>query len=190
MYQSLLRDSSLFDLLLKLDKDLASEARERGCACGGVLHRADYERKPRGGPPDLGLDHAMRFSFCCAREGCRQRLTPRSLRFLGRRVFFGILVLLIPVLRDGPTPKRMNRLCEEFSVSPRTVRRWRRFWRETFARSPVWQAARGRFAIPVSAEEMPRSLIEAFSGLAEAKERLLAVLRFVAPIESIAAPAF
>ena len=27
------------------------QARQRGCLlCGGKLHRADYERKPRGGP--------------------------------------------------------------------------------------------------------------------------------------------
>ena len=40
MYQSLLRDSRFFDLLLTLDEDLAAEARRVGCACGGVLHSA------------------------------------------------------------------------------------------------------------------------------------------------------
>jgi hypothetical protein len=183
LYQSLLQDASFFDLLLKIDRDLAAEAREGGCTCGGALHRANYERKPSGGPPDLDPDHMTRFSFCCAREGCRRRLTPRSLRFLGRRVFFAVVVLLVPVLRDGPTPVRMSRLCEIFAVSVRSIRRWRRFWREAFARSRVWRAARRRFTTAIEAQEMPRSLIEAFSGLAEAKERVIAVLRLMASIE-------
>ena len=38
-------------------------------------------------------------------------MTPSSLRFLGRKVFFGVLVLLLPVLREGPTPERLARLC-------------------------------------------------------------------------------
>ena len=146
MHQSLLQDSRYFDLLLKLDEDLAAEARRAGCGCGGVLHSARYERKPRGGPPGLGPEHAVRFSFCCATEGCRRRVTPPSLRFLGRKVFFGVLVLLVPVLRDGGKPERLKRLRERFAVSARTLRRWIRFWRETFVTSRVWQAARGRFA--------------------------------------------
>jgi hypothetical protein len=151
LYQSLLQDSRFFDLLLRLDENLADEARRAGCACGGVLHSAHYERKPRGGPCGLGPEHAMRFSFCCALEGCRQRTAPSSLRFLGPKVFFGAVVLLVAALRDGPTPKRLGRLCETFAVSVRTVRRWCRFWRETFVASRVWQAARGRFATPISA---------------------------------------
>jgi hypothetical protein len=60
LYQALLRSSSFFDLLLRLDEDLAEEARRRGCECGGALHRACYERKPRGGPAGLGPQHAVR----------------------------------------------------------------------------------------------------------------------------------
>ena len=190
MYQSLLRDSRCFDLLLKLDEDLAAEARRAGCACGGALHSARYERKPRGGPVELGPGSTVRFSFCCAREGCRRRMTPPSLRFLGRKVFFGILVLLLPVLRDGPTPERLNRLCETFAVSVRTVRRWCRFWRETFVTSRVWQAARGRFAAPVRAESMPGALLGAFSEISDPESRVVAVLRLVSPTGAGAGRAF
>ena len=190
MYQSLLRDSRFVDLLLTLDKELAGEARRAGCACGGVLHGAAYERKPRGGPAGLTRASAIRFSFCCATEGCRRRMTPPSLRFLGRKVFFGMLVLLLPVLRDGPTPERLNRLCETFAVSVRTVRRWCRFWRETFVTSRVWQAVRGRFAAPVRAEAMPGSLLGAFSEIGDPESRVVAVLRLVSPIGAGAARAF
>ena len=190
LYQSLLRDSRFFDLLLTLDEELAGEARRVGCACGGVLHGAAYERKPRGGPAGLARGSAIRFSFCCATEGCRRRMTPPSLRFLGRKVFFGMLVLLLPVLRDGPTPERLKRLCETFAVSVRTVRRWCRFWRETFVTSRVWQAARGRFAAPVREGALPGSLLGAFSVISDAESRVVAVLRLVSPIGAGAARAF
>jgi len=182
LYQSLCRDSRFFDLLLRLDEELAAEARRGGCGCGGVLHGAAYGRKPRGGPAGLARGSAVRFSFCCAREGCRRRMTPPSLRFLGRKVFFGVLVLLLPVLRDGPTPERLNRLCATYAVSVRTVRRWCRFWRETFVTSRVWQAARGRFAAPVRAESMPGALLGAFCEIGDPASRVVAVLRLVSPI--------
>jgi hypothetical protein len=180
LYQSLLQDSRFFYFLLKADEDLAEETRRSGCSCSGVLHRANYERKPRGAPADLDPRCTIRFSFCCATEGCRRRVTPVSLRFLGRKVFFGVLVLLIPMLRQGPSPVRMSRLCAMFAVSVRTVRRWCRFWKETFVRSRVWETARGRFARPVRAQEMPGSLLEAFAGISDTEKRVLAVLRLVA----------
>jgi len=50
-YQSHLVDQELHQLLEKVDADLAQEACEKGCLhCQGKLHRADYDRKPRGGP--------------------------------------------------------------------------------------------------------------------------------------------
>ncbi|MGH7419395.1 MAG: hypothetical protein ACREKB_16605 [Candidatus Rokuibacteriota bacterium] len=190
MYQCLLQDSRYFELLLKLDEDLAAEARRVGCGCGGVLHSARYERKPRGGPAGLEPESAVRFSFCCATQGCRRRVTPPSLRFLGRKVFFGVLVLLVPVLRDGTNPERLKRLCERFAVSARTLRRWIRFWRETFVTSRVWQAARGRFASPVREEAMPGSLLGAFSEISDTESRVVAVLRLVSPIGTGSIQAF
>ena len=182
MYQALLRDSSLFDLLLRFDRDLATEARRAGCACGGALHSASYPRKPRGGPPGLGPEHAVRFSFCCCVEGCRRRVTPPSLRFLGRKVFWGVVVLLVPVLRQGPTPKRVERLCATFGVSVRTLRRWMRWWREEFAACRFFVAARGRFARPIAAEALPAALLEQFCATGEPTQQVLAALRFLAPI--------
>ena len=182
MYQTILRDSSFFFLLLQLDQDLAAEAREAGCSCGGALHRAHYPRKPRGGPDGLGAQLNVRLSFCCSMEGCRKRVTPPSLRFLGRKVFFGVWVLLVPVLRDGPTRERLRRLEEVFGVSRRTLLRWRRFWREAVPVSRFWQARRGHFAVPVAAQRLPGSLLEAFTAAADPSERVVAVLRFISPL--------
>lgn len=193
MYQALLRDFSFFDLRLRLDEDLAEETRRRGCECGGALHRACYERKPRGGPHGLGPEHAVRVSYCCEKDGCRRRVTPASLRFLGRKVFFGVVVLLVPLLRDGPTPKRLERLSAQFVVSLRTLRRWSRWWREAFTASRFWLASRGRFARPVVVQELPSSLLESFEGVGVAWPRVLAVLRFLSPIttgKGLFGPAF
>ncbi len=187
MYQSLLGDSGFFGLLLRLDEDLAAEARRGGCACGGVLHGAHYERKPRGGPAGLAQETAVRFSYCCATEGCRRRTLPASVRFVGRKVYFAVVVLLVPVLRDDLSARRVERLSRMFPVSVRTLLRWRRFWRETFVASRTWQAARGCFAIPVRTDRLPDSLLEAFCGIADLERQLVAVLRLVV---GAAAPAF
>jgi hypothetical protein len=183
LYQTLLRDSSFFSLLLRFDEDLATEVRQACCgSCGGALHSARYPRKPRGGPEGLGAEHRRRQSFCCAVEGCRRRATPPSLRFLGRKVFYGVWVLLLPALRDGPTPQRLNRLETVFAVSRRTLLRWRRWWREVVPHRRLWQARRGDWALPVAPEALPGSLLAGFSHLAAVSERVLAVLRWLAPL--------
>jgi hypothetical protein len=124
----------------------------------------------------------MRASFCCAEEGCRRRATPPSLRFLGRKVFFGVLVLLIPILREGPTPERLRRLEARFGVSRRTLYRWRRWWRETVTLSRWWQQQRGLFRGVVDGEKLPGSLLAAFGGLEPIGDRVVAVLKLLASL--------
>ena len=88
--QNRLADQQLHQLLEKVDWDLAEQAHQQGCLfCRGKLHRADYDRKPRGGP-----EWDYRYSFCCAQEGCRRRRTPESVRFMGRRVYAGLSELV------------------------------------------------------------------------------------------------
>jgi hypothetical protein len=67
---------------------MAEAASDQGCSCGGVLHSGRYWRKARGLPTGLDKEaYGWRFSFCCAVDGCRRRMTPPSLRFLRRRVY-------------------------------------------------------------------------------------------------------
>lgn len=179
MYQDLLQDARFFELLVRFDEDLAAEVRGRGCACGGVLHSARYPRKPRGGPAALGQERAMRASFCCAEEGCRRRATPPSLRFLGRKVFFGVLVLLLPILREGPTPERVRRLEARFGVSRRTLYRWRRWWRETVTRSRWWQQQRGHLPGATYGRALPGCLLAAFGDTEAISDRVVAVLKLL-----------
>ena len=75
--------------------------------------------------------------------------------------------------------KRLERLSGMVPVCMRTLRRWRLYWRETFVASRTWQAARGRFAIPLGAERLPGALLEAFSGIGDLQQRIVAVLRLV-----------
>ena len=117
MYQAVLADAKFHEQLLVFDRDLAASARAARCwLCGGALHSASYDRKPRGCPGGLGQEYAERFSFCCAVDGCRKRTTPPSLRFLGRHVYLATVVTLISALMLGTTPSRLARL----SVVPGT----------------------------------------------------------------------
>lgn len=182
MCHALLQDASLYDRLLTIDQDLAAEVRTAGCtACGGILHSARYPRKPRGGPDTLGPDYATRLSFCCAAEGCRRRTTPPSVRYLGRRVYLGAVVVLVTALTSGLTARRAAQLRALIGVNVRTLTRWRTWWRETFVASAFWQAAKSHFLPPMVVAELPASLLTRFAG-AEARPRLVHVLEFLAPL--------
>jgi hypothetical protein len=174
-------DASLYLLLVEIDREFAAAVRALGCDCGGVLHSARYRRKPRGGPEDLDDEYGYRFSFCCAEEGCRCRLTPRSVRYLGRRVYLGVVVVLLCVMTEGVTPRRARKLREELGVSRRTLERWRRWWQEAFPASRFFSTAKARLMPPVDESRLPASLLERFQGGCE-WERLVGLLRFLSPM--------
>ena len=175
---SLLQDSTFHTLLLKIDEDLAQRVRLRGCPfCCGVLHRADYPRKPRG-PGSCGR---RRISLCCNREGCRRRVTPPSVRFMGRRVFQSVVVLLVAALRQGPRPARSRVLAELFEVDERTIRRWRRWWDDIFITTDFWIEAKARFMPPV--RTLPLGLIQRFGNIGS-RSTLSRLLAFLSPLSS------
>jgi len=178
---TLLEDARFFGLQERIDSDLTALTQEQGCpACGGRLDRADYPRKPRGGPDG----HERRQSLCCSVEGCRKRATPPSVRFLGRKVYLGAMVVLATVLQQGTTPRRVSYLRELLGVSRRTLRRWRSWWSEVFGRSPFWRVAQGRLARPVQREQLPLALLELMGWRQEHEGALLRLLRFLAPIST------
>ena len=179
----LLYSKTVYATLTQFDADLAAEVHARGCPCGGRLHRADYPRKPRGGPADLSPAFEHRHSFCSDREGCRRRATPASLRFLGRRVYLGVVVVVMSILAHGCTPARLTQLRADLgeSLSVRTIARWRTWWQQTFPQSRFWKQARGRFAVPVDRGRLPGTLLACFRGPTLA-QRLCALLAFLAPL--------
>lgn len=87
--------TGFWSFLITIDQDLAETAREQGCPRGGRLHAANYLRKPGALSTLLPEPQRVRLSFCCDRDGCRQRVTPPSVRFLGPKVDLGAVVLLI-----------------------------------------------------------------------------------------------
>jgi hypothetical protein len=176
VYQELLADASLFALLLECDRDLANQARKMGCpSCGDVLDRADFQRHPKGGPigaKELGREFDVRFSFCCRREGCRKRCTPESVRFLGRRVYLGAIVVLVSALREGLTPVRLARLQELVGVCARTVRRWQRWWKERFPQTDTWRCI---LRIPADRERPFRTIVSTGSGMLSADSGIVSM---------------
>jgi hypothetical protein len=109
--QDLLRDTRFYELLLAIDREIADAAHASQCQkCAAKLHWGSFARKPRGGPVGLGPEHLQRFSLCCAADGCRSRETPSSLRFLGRKVFLGAMVVLISAMQSGLSPARVKYL--------------------------------------------------------------------------------
>ena len=147
MYHDLPRGASFWSVLLAIDQDLADDTRNQGCPCGGRLHSANYLRKPRGTPLQLPEPQCLRLSFCCDRDGCRKRVTPPSVRFLGRTVYLGAIVILISALRQGPSPRRVRELSARFGADRRTIARWQVFWRERFPQTPFWKIARARLVL-------------------------------------------
>ena len=185
MYQSVLADVRLYELLGRIDQDLARVVQGKGCGrCGGRLDRADYARKPRGMPAEVGAEHAVRRSLCCAAEGCRRRNTPPSVRFLGRRVYVGVAIIGITALRAGARRDEARALRAWLGVSGRTLARWRRWWRDVFAGSAFWRTARGQLRTPVPAHALRGELLRRFAG--DLQARLIAGLRFLAPITTAA----
>jgi hypothetical protein len=182
MHHHLLRDTSFWLFLLSADKKLAEDARMEGCQCGGHLHCANYRRKPRGGPRDLAEQCRLRFSFCCDRDGCRKRMTPPSVRFLGRKVYLGAVVILVAAMRQGPSPRRVRELSKLFGADRRTIARWQVFWREHFPETSFWKIARARFVPVIDVAILPRAILDAMVGADIDREDWKRLLVFLSPI--------
>lgn len=173
---------SFWSFLLSVDKDLAESARTRGCQCGGRLHCANYPRAPRSGLDHLPEEYHCRFSFCCDRDGCRKRVTPSSVRFLGRKVYLGAVVILISAMRHGPAPRRVRELSSLFGVDRATIARWQAFWRDHVPRTPFWRIARARIVPVVEIVALPLSLVEAFGCGNDPYHDWVRLLRFLSPL--------
>ncbi len=178
----------IYQLLEKVDSDLAEKVQEAGCLhCEGKLHRADYERKPRGGPKEELDRRFHRQSFCCNRVGCRKRHTPPSARFLGRKVYWSVVVVLMTALQHGLKPERVRLLRVSLGqIDRRTLERWRAWWLESFVQSPFWKAARARFMPPLREQTLPLSLCQAF--LFDPPDWLVELLKFISPVTTGSIP--
>lgn len=187
MIRKLLGDVKFFQFLLAIDRDFLEQARLGSCPyCGAPLYRSDYPRKPRGGPESAEKEYGRRFSLCCSRDGCRKRLTPPSVRFLGRKVYVAAAVVIVTVMMHGETPARLEKLREIVGADPRTIDRWKNWWREPFAAGPFWKSSTSRFDRPVDEGGLPASLFERFAG--SLQDKLASLLKFISPITTRSSP--
>ena len=182
MYHDLPHTARFWSFLFAVDQDLAETARKNACPCGGRLHRSNYLRKPRGTPVQLPEPQCVRLSFCCDREGCRKRMTPPSVRFLGRKVYLAAVMIVISAMRQGPTPRRVRELSKRFGADRRTIARWQVFWREHFPQTPFWKIARAHLVPVVEIVSLPYSLVDAFLLRHRLCRGWTLLLRFLSPI--------
>lgn len=178
-------DASFWQSLFELDMRIAEQVREKGCPyCGDVLHAAHYPRKPRGvAPAVLGEHYQTRLSFCCQRDGCRKRCTPPSVRFLGRKVYLGVIVTLICALEQGLTPARRARLVDEIDLWPQTFARWKSWWRVRVPATRYWQALRARLIRSCDISTLPDTLLGQLAG-DNLSCRLIRFLQLMMPLSS------
>jgi hypothetical protein len=176
VYDAIAQDPSLFRLLSRIDAELAAETRRAGCQhCAGRLHVADFPRKPRGCPAAVIEEYSRRLSFTCGH--CDLRATPASVRFLGRRVYVAVVLML----SSPPDSASAGQLGSLLSISRRTVLRWRRWWTQEFPRTRFWQSLRSRFIPPIARTQLPQSLLDRFHSKAPAV-RLAKALRLLSPL--------
>lgn len=172
-------------MLLALDAHAAQQVRLGGCGrCGGPLYAAHYERKPRG------LDSAavqagrydVRFSLCCGRQGCRARATPPSVRFLGRRVYVAIAVLVLSLRQALANLTAQALAVESAPQSPSwwTRQRWSRWWRCELWSLPWFVAQRALLPSALTPLAAPDCLLDGFAG--SAHERLQRLLEMLSPL--------
>ena len=149
MMRHVLQCCKFFDQLLEMDREIAAAVQQEGCShCGGRLHVANYWRKPRGVPAGLAHRWCLRLSLCCAREGCRRRRTPPSVRFFGGRVFAAALFVLAGLLASASRPSPgfgWTEARRRLGIARRTWSRWLQWWRRDFPRSEVGRELRGRW---------------------------------------------
>ena len=172
----------LYSMLLQIDQDLAAETRLKGCPyCRGVLHSACYPRKLEG--PGVSQDSKanVRFSFCCSNDGCRRRVTPPSVRFLGRKRYLSTVVILVSTMLHGLTQGRARKLRELIGVSHRTLSRWHNWWQESFPSSLFWKRSKSFILPPLDSDRLCQDLVERFSAQNEIAS-MVRLLQFLSPL--------
>ncbi|MBA3058678.1 MAG: hypothetical protein KJ614_18560 [Gammaproteobacteria bacterium] len=100
-----------------------------------------------------------------------------SVRFLGRRVYVALAVVVLAVKRN-----KINAATtlagEALGVPERTSARWRQWWLQVFGATALWQAQCARFIPGVELTELPQSLMARFTGTAHEARRMLGRLEW------------
>ena len=182
MSQIFIHKSSFHSLIIKIDKEMALMAANKGCEhCGGKLHQANYPRSPAGMPAEFRVYYNQRISFCCS--NCRKRSTPPSVRFFSRRWYPAPIFILICMLQCGINVRRLALIKRHFglTITESTWKRWRRWWREEFEKTKFWISGKGMLATPLETNQfIPRALFNLFKG--DPTEKIQLLLQFLSPL--------
>lgn len=189
MIEEVVRSVRFYSLLFQFDMEMAEKARQLGCErCGGRLDRGTYTRKPRGSPIEIPEEYCTRQSLCCSREGCRSRKLPPSCLFMGRRVYWGAIILLVVGLRQGRQEGfTARKIKKQYGITAKTLKRWMRYFREEFVQTPTWKRVRGRLVSSIadgdiaglleyfiaSRGDSTRGIVSALEFLSGGKEQVL-----------------
>jgi len=159
-------DATFIQSLRQFDRELFLTTQAQGCPhCGGPLDTANYSRKTRG----MSQENELRYSLCCRREGCRRRRTPRSVRFLGRKVYGAWIVILAVDF--------CHELGMKGKIARQTIARWKIFWKQRLSTSSPFRLwAQGVLRPGVVLTEHPASWIVPFGF--PARDSWLAILKF------------
>ncbi len=124
MLSDLLHKASLFRYLYLIDLKFAEKTKLKKCPfCNGPLHQANYPRQPRGELCDLPDEFLIRFSFCCGHKDCRRRTMPPSCRFMGRKVYWWVAIVLVQTLQQKrPANERPPKAIAPSEISPKLNR--------------------------------------------------------------------
>ena len=174
-----------FGLLEREDEAVTQRVAAVGCqVCEGRLHRSDFDRKPRGALiAPAGEAFVRRFSLCCGREGCRKRATPPSVRFLGRRVYLGVVVLVASIV--ALSLRAAGEVRRQTGVPGRTVRRWLGWWQGPFLDTEVFVTICARL-IGVDVGQVPASIVGRLEGTRT--ERVRRMLEWLLPLTTGSVP--
>jgi hypothetical protein len=185
MLEDLDLGGEFFASVLKADEAVVRQVAAEGCLrCDGPLHRSDYDRKPRGALiAPAGEAFVRRFSLCCGREGCRKRATPPSMRFLGRRVYLGAVVLVASMV--ALALRAAVEIRPRTGVPARTTKRWLGWWQGPFVDTEVFVTLCARL-IGVDVGRVPASMVNRLAGTPT--ERVQRMLAWLAPLTTGSVP--
>lgn len=179
-------DVTFWSSLFSQDQQVADQTQAAGCPyCGGALHVANYPRKPRGEQRRiLGEAYTRRLSFSCAREGCRRRTTPHSVRFLGRKVYLGAVISVLSAGAKALNGTQYSKLIEQLNLPAQTLNRWRHWWNEQVPASACWQSLSGWFSPPIPPQGLPGELLVRVQG-SDLCDRLRVLLQLLSPLSCV-----
>jgi hypothetical protein len=103
---------------------------------------------------------------------------------MGRKVFLGFFILFASSLPSKRKNTSILKISGELEVSPQTLTRWLKYWREEFKTTPFWRRGQGLFNAPseeVVEENFAYLLISSFSVEVTNQDSWKRLLVFLAP---------